>query len=219
MLSLSMIIVGGIFIFLSVILYLAGIIMALIGGIKMIIAAFRCSFLWGMGYLLVPFVSLIFLLLHWEDAKEGFFLNLKGFGLILLATIGFYFSCSLMPENFQNQFMTSFKVAHSKMDDQKKAAQSKALQTAHEDVQFAKEQVAALETKLNQSYPLLAEKRKNLDLKNQTAVHAFNIEAAEYSADKTRLAEQTKELTRLKKQEEFLQIQAGADKNENSASQ
>lgn len=53
-------------------LILVGLIIAFVFGIQLIIIAFRASILWGLGYLFVPFVSLIFIALHWDETKTPF---------------------------------------------------------------------------------------------------------------------------------------------------
>jgi len=56
-----------------------------IGGIGFLIATFRESLLWGFGCILISPISIIFLFAHWDDAKNPFFLQLLGIGLIFLA--------------------------------------------------------------------------------------------------------------------------------------
>lgn len=48
--------------------------------------AFRQSILWGLGSLFVPFVGLIFAIMHWADAKKPFLISLGG---TVLAIIGY----------------------------------------------------------------------------------------------------------------------------------
>ena len=59
-----------------------GIALIIIGGIGTLIAAFKTSILWGLGCLLIAPVSLIFLVLHWDVAKNPFFLQLVGLALL-----------------------------------------------------------------------------------------------------------------------------------------
>ncbi len=47
-----------------------------VAGIWFLVVAFKESVLWGLGCLLVPFVSLIFLIIHWQDAKRPFLWSL-----------------------------------------------------------------------------------------------------------------------------------------------
>jgi len=72
---------------LFILIVLAGFVMTLIGGIRILISAFRKSILWGLGCLFVPFCTLVYLIVDWENAKSGFFLYLKGFGVILLGGV------------------------------------------------------------------------------------------------------------------------------------
>lgn len=59
----------------------------LVGGIMILIAAFRESVLWGLGCLFIPIVGLIFVLAHWREAKAGFLIQLFGLAVLLLATM------------------------------------------------------------------------------------------------------------------------------------
>ncbi|NCB57264.1 MAG: hypothetical protein EOM46_07090 [Gammaproteobacteria bacterium] len=56
----------------------------IIGGIGTLIAAFKESLLWGLGCLLFTPISLVFLVLHWQKAKNPFFLQLVGLAVVLL---------------------------------------------------------------------------------------------------------------------------------------
>lgn len=58
--------------------------MLLIGGIGTLIAAFSTSVWWGLGCLLISPVSLVFLILHWDVAKNPFFLQVIGVVVMLL---------------------------------------------------------------------------------------------------------------------------------------
>ena len=66
---------------------LVGIAIAFIGGIMFIIAAFNESALWGLGVLFVAPISLIFLVLHWRQAKDGFLTQLLGYGIVILGAM------------------------------------------------------------------------------------------------------------------------------------
>ena len=68
---------------LGVVLLIIGLVTAVVGNIWYIVAAFMVSVWWGLGVFFVPMVELIFLFLHWEDAKKPFLTSLIG-GLIAL---------------------------------------------------------------------------------------------------------------------------------------
>ncbi|MDZ4287771.1 MAG: hypothetical protein U0984_07425 [Prosthecobacter sp.] len=57
---------------LGIILSVIGLIIALVFGIQLLILAFKTSIWWGLGYIFVPFVSLIFVIVHWNVAKTPF---------------------------------------------------------------------------------------------------------------------------------------------------
>lgn len=59
----------------------------IIGGIGFLIAAFRNSILWGIGCLLFYPISIVFLIFHWQDAKNPFLLQLVGLGIIFLGSM------------------------------------------------------------------------------------------------------------------------------------
>lgn len=62
----------------------AGFIIFLIGSIGYLIATFRTSIIWGLSCLFLPFVSLIFLFVHWKKASKPFFISMTGIAIIFL---------------------------------------------------------------------------------------------------------------------------------------
>jgi hypothetical protein len=60
-----------------------GVAISLIGGIWLLVEAFKTSILWGLGCLLITPVSLVFIFVHWDRAKSPFILQLIGIALIL----------------------------------------------------------------------------------------------------------------------------------------
>lgn len=49
-----------------------------VGGIWMLIEQFKTSIIWGLGCIFIPFVSLIWLIMHWEQGAMPFFVSLGG---------------------------------------------------------------------------------------------------------------------------------------------
>ncbi len=64
-------------------LIVVGAILALVGGIGILIAAFRESIGWGIGCILIPLVSLIFVIMHWDETKKPFLLKVAGIVLLV----------------------------------------------------------------------------------------------------------------------------------------
>jgi hypothetical protein len=57
-----------------------------VGGIWLIVLAFKESFLWGCGYLVVPFVWIFFVFKFWEDTKKPFLIGL-GSSVVMYASL------------------------------------------------------------------------------------------------------------------------------------
>jgi glutaredoxin 3 len=64
-----------------VLLLLGGAIMA-VGGVMQLVAAFRQSLWWGVASLFVPMASMVFVIMHWAEAKAGFLTGLVGAALL-----------------------------------------------------------------------------------------------------------------------------------------
>jgi hypothetical protein len=71
----------------AVVLSVVGTFIALIGGIWIAVLAFQESVLWGLGCLFIPFVSLIFVILHWDTAWKPFLIALAGVALTMLGSL------------------------------------------------------------------------------------------------------------------------------------
>jgi len=68
-------------------LYFLGLILCLVGGIWILINAFKTSILWGLGALFVPFVSLIFAIMHWDENKKPFLISLAGIVVVVVGVM------------------------------------------------------------------------------------------------------------------------------------
>ena len=71
----------------SEIVFYVGLGIFVIGGVGLLIAAFRTSLLWGLAVLFIAPVAIIYLLVHWQDAKSPF--KLQVFGLIIMAVFAY----------------------------------------------------------------------------------------------------------------------------------
>jgi hypothetical protein len=58
-----------------------------LGTLWIIVLAWQRSVLWGLIFLLVPIVQLVYIVAYWKEAKEGFFLRIFGFTLVIIATL------------------------------------------------------------------------------------------------------------------------------------
>ena len=64
-----------------------GLLISFVGGIWLLVEAFKTSIWWGLGSLLIAPVSLVFVILHWQVAKKPFLISLAG---TVLALIGLW---------------------------------------------------------------------------------------------------------------------------------
>jgi len=68
----------------GLILMIVGGIVGTVGGIWLIIVAFKESVWWGLGSIFVPFVSLIFAITHWAQAKVPFLITVGGLVVLII---------------------------------------------------------------------------------------------------------------------------------------
>jgi hypothetical protein len=71
----------------SEIVFYVGLGIFAIGGLGFLIAAFRTSVLWGLAVLFITPVAIIYLILHWQDAKGPF--KIQVFGFIIMAAFAY----------------------------------------------------------------------------------------------------------------------------------
>lgn len=62
----------------SLILIALGWILSIVGGIWFLIKVFDDSIGWGIGCILLPFLSLVYLIMNFSDVKNPFFVQLAG---------------------------------------------------------------------------------------------------------------------------------------------
>lgn len=66
------------------ILHLLGLLLAIVGGLWLLVVAFRTSLIWGL-VCFIPLGSLVFVLLHLEESKAPFLTSLAGVAIMFLA--------------------------------------------------------------------------------------------------------------------------------------
>jgi len=77
----------------TILLYL-GYLLSIVGWIWLLVVAFKKSVWWGLGSLLIPFVSLIFAIMNWQVAKKPFLIQLAG---VVLCVVAYMNSPGLYP--------------------------------------------------------------------------------------------------------------------------
>jgi hypothetical protein len=68
-------------------LLVLGVALAIIGGIWLLVVTFQTSVLWGIGSLVLPLVSLIFVFMNWQTTKKPFLIQVVGVVLMVFAVM------------------------------------------------------------------------------------------------------------------------------------
>lgn len=68
--------------FLGLLLILAGGIIATVYGVIIMIRAFQTSIVWGLAYIFIPFASLVYIVVYWQEVKKPFLYSLLGLPLM-----------------------------------------------------------------------------------------------------------------------------------------
>lgn len=69
----------------TMLLLFLGLLLVVIGALMLLVAAFRVSIWWGLASLLIPFVQIIFVFIHWGESRASVFTQTIGLLLILAA--------------------------------------------------------------------------------------------------------------------------------------
>lgn len=64
-----------------------GWVLAFVGSVWIIVLAWQRNILWGLVCFLVPIVQLVYVAGHWKESKDGFFLQIAGLVLMILAAL------------------------------------------------------------------------------------------------------------------------------------
>ncbi len=164
---------------LAITLLIFGLLTLVVGSIMMLVAAFRESVWWGLGCLLFSPVGLVFLIIHWAEAKRGFLVHLAGLailigGVFVSPTVREGVSkeiASNMPEGMNVPLLEKSKppVDINAQIEQKRA-----------EIEQFQEQVRQQSAAVTQQFQALNGRRAGLKSDDATAVTAFNAEVAAY---------------------------------------
>lgn len=181
-----------------------GVLTAGVGGIMTLVAAFRQNVWWGLGCIFLGPVQLIFLILHWAEAKKGFFVSLAGTAVILA---GLASSPALRTLVSQARSFDPAKLPVSGFALEKEAPQP----DLNTQIQQQRERIEQLEAAfaqdgqaLVQQFEKLTSQRTALKQGDDAAVTAFNAEAADYQSRNTARQRAAQELQALRTELETL---------------
>ena len=71
----------------SIALLWTGYVLTFLGSLWIIVLAWQKGVLWGVGCFVFPFIQLVYVVLNWKQTKQAFFLQLAGFGALILSEI------------------------------------------------------------------------------------------------------------------------------------
>lgn len=73
--------------FFAIALYGIGALIAFVCSIILLVKAFQTSIWWGLGSIIVPFVALFFVIVHWPVAKKPFLVSLLSIPCFVVALL------------------------------------------------------------------------------------------------------------------------------------
>ena len=163
---------------LGITLLVLGGIAAIIGGIMMVVAAFRQSIWWGLAYLFVPVASLVFVFVHWAEAKKGVLINLAGFVLLVGGAFAMAPVRAALTGNVPFEWLTP--AANGKADAAKDLTAQ--IQAAREHIEQIEARFAQNAASLTKQYQELNARRTALKPADSAGNAAFNAELSTYQA-------------------------------------
>jgi hypothetical protein len=157
---------------LAIALIVIGLLVAIVGGIMLLIAEFREGLMWGLAYLFVPLAGLVFVVVHWDTAKRGFLLNLLGACVVIG---GLFASPTIRKSVAENMPVNLPMLEKEKPADLTSKIDQMRTQIETWEAQFQQQGAA-----LTQEYKALDARRAALKPDDDAGVTAYNAEAATY---------------------------------------
>jgi glutaredoxin-like YruB-family protein len=177
----------------SIVLLSFAVLVALVGTIIMLVAAFRQSVPWGLVVLFVPAGNLVFTCVHWAEARLGF--------LVSIASSVFLFGGIFTIPGASDMLIDAGK---AKLGMQPPPSAPKAPTVADLSTQIAEQRkkveelqgtFATVGQDLPAQYQQLEKRRTGLKAADQAAITKFNEDAAAYQAKNKKQKEVQQELT------------------------
>ena len=174
----------------SIIAIGAGALIATVGTLLLLIAAFRQHFLWGLAVLLAPFGNVVFTCMHWAEARAGFLASVIGAGICL----GGAYSIPEVQAHFWKAINPAPGASASAPD---LGAQIADHRQQLEPLQAAFAQDGA---DLTKQYQALEAQRKALKPGDAAAITKFNESAAAYQARNAKRKQMQQQIDTLQRE-------------------
>jgi len=169
-----------------VICMVVSVVVMLVGGVMMVVTAFRQGVVWGVAYLLVPFAALVFLFKYWNEAKKGFYINLVG----ACAFVGCCLSFPQARPGIVNLVMSQWDLGGT-APAKKENDYAQAIEEKRQHVGILQAELAKVTAAADVRFRELTNQRNVLNTKDTAAVQQFNVDATAY----LKQVEQVKDLT------------------------
>jgi hypothetical protein len=171
---------------------------AVIGNVMILVAAFRQSFLWGVLTLLLPFVQLLFLIRHWEEAKKGFCLGMGG-ALLFMGTL---FCLPNRGECLGTEWKSAFADSrHLPPSNQNEIQEiTRQIQEKRDSISQLERDFSQATATLSTQYKEITAKRQALNANDPAAVNQFNEDAAAYHQFNNQVKQLTQSLNTAKQE-------------------
>jgi hypothetical protein len=163
-----------------------------------LVAAFRVGVLWGICTLLIPGAALVFLIVHWSEARAPFSVCL----LTSVAAVGIFFyaedaRADALAFLLNDGFMGMGEKVNTGDDPEKPSALVDTWVEAtrgQDQLALKRLELEQLAMEMNQRYADLQSRQATLDTRDAAAVQAFNAEAARYHEVRLQVAARKAEL-------------------------
>ncbi len=170
-----------------------GLLIMAVGGVMSLVAAFRQSLLWGFASLFVPFASFVFLIKHWAEAKQGFFVGLVGMAIFAVPVF--------IQSDARSGLLGEIQSRMTKQADGTTAPDLTAqIATQRSRIEQLEGQFNQTNAELTKRYQALGTARQALKSSDTAAVTRFNADAAAYQTETTALRQQQQEITLLRQE-------------------
>ncbi len=176
---------------LSIALILLAIAVLIVANIWMVVAGFRVSLLWGLLNLFLSPAQLVFLFVHWEEARKPFFCSLAGL-LLMIPAVVLNIDQITAPDGF---------LAQTVMAEVRKQMEAEAAKGATAPTLSLEEREAALLQRaiaLRAKHDALQAQWAQLAPGDQAARAAFDAEAAQYAAMRKQVEAEKAEVEALR---------------------
>lgn len=173
----------------SLIFIILAIVLGVASHVWWVISAFRVSVLWGLLVLFIPVMPLMFLLVHWEDARKPFFCML--FALLALAPLVVFNWATI--DRKRSEAVERILRKHGQLPPELDNSPPAVL---------ARKQAALVKraNEMNARYADLLARQKNLATADDTTKAAFTADTEAYAALRKQVEADKAEVEALKQQ-------------------